>query len=320
LRPLWPPTLDLAHGAPIVLELSTPNLPVASAMANANDSANVNANATLPAETPERRALVMVFGQDFTDHFTHAVLLLPAQVLACPVVVRMFKQRFRFGSRQFLREFLLRYTPGFEQQLLDDFQAAMARRHERSQANLSGHIHHLQKLLDAARQVQGLALATPMWPNPTVLDVPIIAPGARRFFELLLALDRLHQLTGACGLLGLIDSAERVRIERSARKSLKDYCATLERHAAVLHKEYLRAQAAGRGGALAPQVQAESLEAGADERCDAEGEAEREHGGERESLGELGGHLSPASPQPPALEGDRARRPHGACEVADLSA
>lgn len=130
-----------------------------------------------------------------------------------------FKRDFAFLSRGLQLELSYRSWRAFPEASLDKFSAVTTTKLTQIRALMSGTIARLKALF----QSNGLSLNDIQFPRPITEQVPVIAPQARQYLELLGLLDELLLLTGGAALHGLIDTKQKQAAEVGCLRGLRAF-------------------------------------------------------------------------------------------------
>jgi hypothetical protein len=237
-------------------------------------------------ENPHARkltALADVFGEEFADNFRDPVLC-TEQTLWAPMPQGMYRRDFRLLSRSLYLESVYRRRTGYNQDVLDNFARMIGEKLVAITKLFETRNAQLTKLYkDNGQKAESVYL------KPQHLYVPIIAPGARSFMQLLERLDNYYQLTGCATLLGLLDGGQRRGAELELRKAVRSFIGMVRTEQAKLRRESVRLQNERSGHAVDADVEQQVIHA--EQLVD---EAEKHM---QESTEDLASHVAPEDAQ-----------------------
>lgn len=179
-------------------------------------------------------AIAEVFGEEYANTFQDPVIFLNATFMS-PTVKQFYRREFNLISRTLFVESVYRRRPMYNQDVLDDYAAATARK-------LSD-IHQLlttqcSRLVVICKSNGVKVDASYMHPEHRI--VPIIAGHAKTYIATLYKLDELYQLVGSAVLHGVIDGKTRRQLEMLCRKAVRAFSAMLRNEILKLYKESQR--------------------------------------------------------------------------------
>lgn len=186
-----------------------------------------------PAD-PRQVALIEVFGEDFAGRFRDPVVFLRATYSA-PPSKSFYRRDFHFLSRNLWLEEVYRRRAHFNETILDDFARMVGAKLVTFSRFLDTRMDQTTKLL-AAQHHQW----EPVYLQQQDYLVPVIAPAARSFIELLRKFDDYYQMLGYSNLMGVLDGSQRRKAELEARKAVRSFTAMVGSEVNKLRRESLR--------------------------------------------------------------------------------
>lgn len=205
------------------------------------------AEPTATAQALKQAALVKVFGEKFARDFTSAYVVLPQQPLHTPTTNRFFWKDFAYLSRQMHYEYQYRTWYGYNTEILDRFASVISTKLSKLKEANTNYINRLEKILQSNGYGQDDTAA--IFPRMQIVDVPLIAPQARAYLDVLHQVDRIYILAGSAYLWGVLDAHQRAQQEWFCKKAVRAFRALLQGEVIKLYREASRMQAEQRGAA-----------------------------------------------------------------------
>jgi hypothetical protein len=179
-------------------------------------------------------ALTEVFGEEFGKNFRDPVICLET-TLSAPPPISMYKRDFRLLSRALYLESVYRRREGFNQEILNSFEKMLGEKLGAIRQLFENRRQQLMKLYN-----DNGVLPVQVYMNTQSFTVPVIAPYAKSFIDLLDLLDGYYNLTGCAALHGLLKSDQRRTSEMECRKAVRSFIGMVRTEQAKLRKENIR--------------------------------------------------------------------------------
>lgn len=195
-----------------------------------------------------RKFLTAVFGAKFAQGFQGTFVPMPGQVLHSPTAQRFFSKDFAFLSRQMYYEYQYRTWFGFNEDVLNRYAEIIATKLTKISEAQQNWVNRLAKLLDQNGK-SGSEYGA-VYPNAMTVDVPIIAPQARMYLEVLKQLDTVYCMASAAWNWGIIDSKQKADQEWFCKKMIRAFRVILQQEVIKLHREARRMQEVQRSSGM----------------------------------------------------------------------
>ncbi len=201
---------------------------------------------TQPAASPlseeeKRDAMSEVFGSEFADKFNDPVVFSRRRFWTHGAI-QFFKRDFALVSRTLHLSSVYRRRREYSEQVLDNFWTLTTRKIADIERILCLNRDRLLKLCE---QSQLKEEETADFLHPADRVVPVIAPAARSYSQVLGVLDQIYFRTGAAFMAGIIDDKQKLTAEMAAKKAVRAFASMLRMESIRLRKEARRVDEAG---------------------------------------------------------------------------